>query len=234
MENKEKELNQISNRLIELREYNLAKGFLNGLVTDNKELNDEKLYKLSLLESQINSPESAHKFIFKNKDNFSNSAYFHSALEKTGFQYYCPVKRIKINKLYPLPSIYSDKLKEHNSDLRLEDFETINTEGYHCQESGSNDRDRFYAMFLDKLMAETPIGAKLKILDFSPSKPFEEYMRWNNTFDYVTADGLLDTYDIVVDVQNMVNLADNTFDGVICSHVLEHVPDDVKAMEEIY
>ena len=234
MENKEKELNQISNRLLELREYDLAKGFLDGLVTDNKELNDEKLYKLSLLESQINSPESAHKFIFKNKDNFSNSAYFHSALEKTGFHYYCPVKRIKVNRLYPLPSMYSDKLKEHNSDLRIEDFETINIDGYHCRESGSSDRDRFYAMFLDKLMAETPIGAKLKILDFSPSKPFEEYMRWNNTFDYTTADGLLDTYDIVVDVQNMVNLADNTFDGVICSHVLEHVPDDVKAMREIY
>lgn len=234
MENKEKELNQISNRLIELREYDLAKGFLDGLVTDNKELNDEKLYKLSLLESQINSPESAHKFIFKNKDNFTNSAYFHSALEKTGFHYYCPVKRIQVNRLYPLPSMYSDKLKEHNSDLRVEDFETINIDGYHCRESGSNDRDRFYAMFLDKLMAETPIGAKLKILDFSPSKPFEDYMRWNKTFDYVTADGLLDTYDIVVDVQNMVNLDANTFDGVICSHVLEHVPDDVEAMREIY
>jgi SAM-dependent methyltransferase len=234
MENKEKELNQISNRLIELREYDLAKGFLDGLVTDNKELNDEKLYKLSLLESQINSPESAHKFIFKNKDNFTNSAYFHSALEKTGFHYYCPVKRIRVNRLYPLPSMYSDKLKEHNSDLRIEDFETINIEGYHCRESGSNDRDRLYAMFLDKLMAETPIGAKLKILDFSPSKPFEDYMRWNKTFDYVTADGLLDTYDIVVDVQNMVNLDANTFDGVICSHVLEHVPDDVEAMREIY
>ena len=234
MENKEKELNQISNRLIELREYDLAKGFLDGLVTDNKELNDEKLYKLSLLESQINSPESAHKFIFKNKDNFTNSAYFHSALEKTGFHYYCPVKRIKVNRLYPLPSMYSDKLIEHNSDLRVEDFETINIEGYHCRESGSNDRDRLYAMFLDKLMAETPIGAKLKILDFSPSKPFEDYMRWNKTFDYITADGLLDTYDIVVDVQNMVNLDANTFDGVICSHVLEHVPDDVEAMREIY
>lgn len=234
MENKEKELNQISNRLIELREYRLAEKFLDSLVIENKELNDEKFFKLSLLKSQIKSPESAHKFIFKNKDNFKNIAYFHSALEKTGFKYYCPVKRIQVDKLFPLPSMYSDKLREHNSDLKIEDFETINIEGYYCQESGSNDRDRLYAMFLDKLMAETPIGAKLKILDFSPSKPFEEYMRWNKSFDYVTADGLLDTYDIVVDVQNMVNLNDNTFDGVICSHVLEHVPDDVKAMKEIF
>lgn len=234
MNNKDKELSQISNRLLELREYKLAKNLIEGFKSEDKELNDENLLKLSLIESQISSIESAHKFIFKNKRKFNNIAYFQVALEKTGFKYYCPVKRIQVNKLFPLPSMYSDKLIEHNSDMKIEDFETINIEGYHCQESGSNDRDRLYAMFLNKLIDETPIGAKLKILDFSPSKPFEEYMRWNKSFDYVTADGLLDTYDIVVDVQNMVNLDDNTFDGVICSHVLEHVPDDVKAMKEIF
>lgn len=234
MENKEKELNKISNRLIELREYKLAKSYLDNFVPESKEINDEKLLKLSLLESQISSPKDAHKFIFKNKDNFNNSDYFYSALEKTGFKYYCPVKRIHTDRFYPLPSMYSEKLKEHNSKLKIEDFETINIDGYHCRESGSNDRDRLYALFLDKLMEDTPIGFKLKILDFSPSKPFSDFMRWNNSFDYKTADGILDTYDMVLDVQNMVNLDDNSFDGVICSHVLEHVPDDIKAMKEIF
>lgn len=234
MENTEKELNQISNRLIELREYKLAKNFLNSLEVESNEVNDEKLFKLALLEAQLSTAEETHKFIFENKDNFNNLNYFYNALEKTGFKFYCPVKRVFVDRFYPLPSMYNDKLKEHNSDLKIDDFETINALEYHCRESGSNDRDRFYAMFLDRLLKETPIGAKLKILDFSPSKPFDDYMRWNKSFDYTTADGLLDTYDIKADVQNMFNIDSNTYDGVICSHVLEHVPDDVQAMKEIY
>lgn len=234
MENKEKELNQISNRLIELREYELAKNLLENLSTENKDVNDEKLFKLALLESELQDSETAHKFIFKNKHNFNNKSYFYNALMKTGFKYYCPVKRIYVDRFYPLPNMYEEKLREFNSELQLTDFETINVEEYHCRESGSNDRDRLYALFLDKLISETPIGTKLKVLDFSPSKPFEEYMRWNKTYDYTTADGLLDTYDIVVDIQDMHRFADNTFDGVICSHVLEHVPDDIKALKEIY
>lgn len=234
MENTEKELNQISNRLIELREYKLAKNFLNSLEVESNEVNDEKLFKLALLEAQLSTAEETHKFIFRNKDNFKNSNYFYSALEKTDFKFYCPVKRIFVDRFYPLPSMYSEKLKEHNSDLKIDDFETINALEYHCRESGSNDRDRFYAMFLDKLLKETPVGAQLKILDFSPSKPFDDYMRWNKSFNYTTADGLLDTYDIKADVQNMFNIESNTYDGVICSHVLEHVPDDVQAMKEIF
>lgn len=234
MENKEKELNQISNRLIELREYKLAKDIISNLVTDNKELSDEGLLKLALIEAQTNKPESAHKFIFKNRTQFNNNDYFYKSLEKTGFKYYCPVKRVNADRFHPLPNMYRDKLREHNSQLNLEDFETLNINEYTCNESGSNDRDRFYALFLNKILNDIPIGTKLKVLDFSPSKPFEDYMRWNKTFDYITADGLLDTYDIVVDVQDMVNLDDNSFDGVICSHVLEHVPDDVMAIKEIF
>jgi ubiquinone/menaquinone biosynthesis C-methylase UbiE len=35
-----------------------------------------------------------------------------------------------------------------------------------------------------------------------------------------------------VDIQDLP-FADNTYDLVWCSHVLEHIPDDVKAMKEI-
>jgi len=49
---------------------------------------------------------------------------------------------------------------------------------------------------------------------------------------YVTADLLSPLADVKTDVQNM-NFADASFDVVICNHVLEHVPDDRKAMREI-
>jgi SAM-dependent methyltransferase len=234
MLNREKKLNEMSNQLIELREYDLAKIILDKLETNDPEINDEKLFKLALLELELNGAESAHKYVFANKHNFNKQTYFYSALQKLNFKYYCPVKRIFVDRFYPLPQMYEEKFREHKSDIQLTDFETLNIAEYLCRESGSNDRDRLYAMFLDKMNKETPIGAKFKILDFSPSKPFENYMRWNKSYEYTTADFLLDGYDMKLDVQNMHQIADESFDGVICSHVLEHVPNDIVAMSEIY
>jgi ubiquinone/menaquinone biosynthesis C-methylase UbiE len=50
--------------------------------------------------------------------------------------------------------------------------------------------------------------------------------------DYTTADLNSPLADIKLDVQAM-QLPDNTYDVVFCNHVLEHVPDDHKALTEI-
>jgi len=50
---------------------------------------------------------------------------------------------------------------------------------------------------------------------------------------YVTADLESPLADVKLDVQDMP-FGDGEFDVVICNHVLEHVPDDRKALLEIY
>ena len=70
MENKEKELNQISNRLIELREYRLAEKFLDSLVVENKELNDENrdvAYKFEMTKEKITLQEKFINQVVNNK-----------------------------------------------------------------------------------------------------------------------------------------------------------------------
>jgi len=50
---------------------------------------------------------------------------------------------------------------------------------------------------------------------------------------YTTADLESPIADVKVDIQSLP-FNENTFDVVICNHVLEHVPDDKKAMREIF
>jgi SAM-dependent methyltransferase len=70
------------------------------------------------------------------------------------------------------------------------------------------------------------------LLHFAPERFFKR--RFKTTFGiYKTADLFRADVDVKVDITNMP-LADESYDVVYASHVLEHVPDDRKAVAEIY
>ena len=50
--------------------------------------------------------------------------------------------------------------------------------------------------------------------------------------DYITADIESPLAKVKMDIHN-IPFPENTFDAVLCNHVLEHVNDDIKAMSEI-
>ncbi len=52
-------------------------------------------------------------------------------------------------------------------------------------------------------------------------------------FDYTTTDLNSPLADVKADICNLP-FGDNEFDMILCNHVLEHIPDDRKAMQEIY
>lgn len=74
---------------------------------------------------------------------------------------------------------------------------------------------------------------KLKVLHFAPEQAF--YMRFRNmkNLEYTTTDLNSPLADVKADICNLP-FGDNTYDFILCNHVLEHIPDDTKAMEEIY
>lgn len=74
--------------------------------------------------------------------------------------------------------------------------------------------------------------AGLRVLHIAPEAIFERRFRHLPQLDYMTADLLRKDVDINLDVTNP-DLPDESFDVILCSHVLEHVTDDRLAMREL-
>lgn len=73
----------------------------------------------------------------------------------------------------------------------------------------------------------------LKVLHFAPEQAFYKRFRKLKNLDYVTTDLNSPLADVKADICNLP-FDDNSFDVIFCNHVLEHIPDDTKAMQELY
>lgn len=99
-----------------------------------------------------------------------------------------------------------------------------------CPQCDSLERHRLLWLFLSM---ETAIFHKpIKVLHFAPERCFEDRFERMKNIEYVTADLNPKLVMKKVDIMN-IPFADSSFDMVICSHVLEHVPDDLTAMKEL-
>ncbi|WP_223032879.1 class I SAM-dependent methyltransferase [Hanstruepera marina] len=74
---------------------------------------------------------------------------------------------------------------------------------------------------------------KLKVLHFAPEQAFYKRFRKLNNLDYTTTDLNSPLADVKADICNLP-FEDNSYDIILCNHVLEHIPDDTKAMQELY
>jgi len=72
-----------------------------------------------------------------------------------------------------------------------------------------------------------------KVLHMAPEQCFLTIFRKQNNLEYTTADLYSPIADVKADICNLP-FDDNSYDVVFCNHVLEHIPDDTKAMQELY
>lgn len=75
--------------------------------------------------------------------------------------------------------------------------------------------------------------SKKKVLHFAPEQAFYKLFRNQKNLDYTTTDLLSPLADVKADICNLP-FEDNSYDIILCNHVLEHIPDDSKAMQELY
>lgn len=73
----------------------------------------------------------------------------------------------------------------------------------------------------------------LKVLHFAPEQAFYKRFRKLKNLNYTTTDLNSPLADVKADICNLP-FPDNEFDFILCNHVLEHIPDDTKALNEIY
>ena len=76
-------------------------------------------------------------------------------------------------------------------------------------------------------------SVKLKVLHFAPEQAFYKRFRALKNLDYTTTDLNSPLADVKADICNLP-FNDNEFDVILCNHVLEHIPDEAKAMQELY
>ncbi len=74
---------------------------------------------------------------------------------------------------------------------------------------------------------------ELKVLHFAPEQAYYKRFRKLKNLDYTTTDLESPLADIKADICNLP-FKDNSYDVILCNHVLEHIPDDTKAMQELY
>ncbi len=85
---------------------------------------------------------------------------------------------------------------------------------------------------LRKDSKDTETSSVIKVLHMAPEQCFLKRFRKLN-HDYITADLYSPIADVKADITKLP-FEDDSFDVVFCNHVLEHIPDDTKAMQELY
>lgn len=141
-----------------------------------------------------------------------------------GFRFKCPICNSSLRKLSPYGENFP-VLTEKNvigGGYRLD---------AQCPICHSTDRERLLYLYL--LKRTDFFIEKLKVLHVAPENGLSSIIRRYPSIDYLTTDISMNKVMKRMDITE-IDYPSDTFDVIICNHVLEHILDDVKAMRELY
>lgn len=73
----------------------------------------------------------------------------------------------------------------------------------------------------------------IKVMHIAPEQCFHKRFKNQKNLDYTTGDLLSPIADLHFDLHD-IPLPDNQYEVIFCNHVMEHVEDDLRCMQELY
>jgi SAM-dependent methyltransferase len=101
-----------------------------------------------------------------------------------------------------------------------------------CPRCTSTDRERLIYLYLLKKKAEL-FSRELRVLHVAPERSLQRVLRNATNIDYISADIESPMADVKMDI-TAIQFPNDSFDGIICNHVLEHIQNDRLALSELY
>ena len=105
-----------------------------------------------------------------------------------------------------------------------------------CPHCGCSDRERLVYLYIKDTYLPKHSEKRIKCLHIAPENQLSFFLRSQHNIDYTAGDKRCDGYDYPeyvqpIDIMDLSSKSDNAYDLIICNHVLEHVQNDIVAMQ---
>ena len=150
-----------------------------------------------------------------------------------GTDHQCPVCGVGLRAFRPMWKSYWRDVKIYQPIHPAESMETLNLEAFTCPRCDAFDRDRLTAIYLEAAFRGFDRSRTYRLLEFAPGDALHKKLKRLPFIAYRSADLSRKNADDRVDMTDMAAYPDGSLDIVLCSHILEHIPDDRKAMREL-
>ena len=126
---------------------------------------------------------------------------------------------------------YRDQMAKNGINFNFTEM-TYNKMEDRCPYCHAIDRTRFIMIYIQK---NYRAKRNVKMLYFAPEWSGVDFLqRKMKNIEVDTDDLYEDMADYHFDIQNLEEIEDETYDLILCSHVLEHVEDDKAALKELH